>query len=83
MSDRGWKNTKRASEAGRKAGIRRTEAAIGRLIRKSKSGEEITMKDSKNYAKFHMNAFGMELADDWFYKRVRSEKYKKFKDIRK
>ena len=62
-----FKNKKVASEAGRKVGIRRTEKAIGRLIRKAKSGEKITMQDSKNYAKFMMNVYGLEMPIDFFY----------------
>lgn len=90
VTEMSFKNKSVSSGAGRKAGIRRTEEAIGKLIRKAKSGQEITMADSKKYAKFQKTAYGMEVPDDFFYKRSK-EKYgnkkestgmKTFKELR-
>ena len=76
---RGWKDKDRASNAGRKAGVRRTEQAIAKLIQKARSGEKITMADSRKYAKFMMNAYGLEHADDWFFKKYQEGEGKKLK----
>ena len=68
-----FKNKKVASEAGRKAGIRRTEEALSKLRKKMKAGD-YTITDAKRESKMRMNAFAMDISPEWLMKK--SEQYK-------